>query len=171
VDPAPAPVSVVKRIGRFVLDLIELHIPTAAFATLFIAFILQIFNRYFLRPLTWPEEYALIAFIWTALLGGLYAKRMGSHVEFTIVYDMMSPRVRRIMRIAGNVLVIVALVIAIRPSAEYISFMGFKKSNVLRIPMNLAYTPFVVFLVMMTGRLIVDVVRDLRGDTGSEESR
>jgi TRAP-type C4-dicarboxylate transport system permease small subunit len=171
VDPAPAPVTVVKRIGRLVLDLIELHIPTAAFATLFIAFILQIFNRYFLRPLTWPEEYALIAFIWTALLGGLYAKRMGSHVEFTIVYDMMSPRVRRIMRIAGNVLVIVALVIAIRPSAEYISFMGFKKSNVLRIPMNLAYTPFVVFLVMMTGRLIVDVVRDLRRDTGSEESR
>lgn len=170
-DPAPAPSSAVKRVGRFVLDLIELHIPTAAFATLFIAFILQIFNRYFLRPLTWPEEYALIAFIWTALLGGLYAKRMGSHVEFTIVYDMMSPRVRRVMRITGNLLVIAALVIAIRPSAEYVSFMSFKKSNVLRIPMNVAYTPFIIFLVMMTGRLLVDVFRDLRHDAETEEPR
>lgn len=164
VMPVPA-----KKLGRLLLDTVELHIPTAVFAILFGVFILQIFNRYFLRPLTWPEELVLIAFIWTALLGGLYAKRTNSHVEFTVIYDLASPRVQLWMRVIGNILLITAFLIALEPSWEYVDFMAFKKSNVLRIPMNLAFTPFVVFLLIILARLVRDVVIDIAVLLGRRE--
>lgn len=153
--------SFVKKTGRVLIDVVEVHVPTAVFAMLFGVFILQIFNRYFLRPLTWPEELVLIAFIWTALLGGLYAKRTNSHVEFTVIYDLIPPRKQLWMRLAGNLLLVTAFLIALEPSWEYVDFMAFKKSNVLRIPMNWAFFPFVVFLVVMTVRLIRDIVLDI----------
>lgn len=153
---------ILKRSFKIVLDVVEVHLPTLVFFALFSAFILQIFNRYFLRPLLWPEEFALIAFIWTALLGALYAKRDDRHVVFTVVYDSASPTVQRWMRVIGNLLLIVAFAVAFVPVIDYVDFMSYKRSNVLRIPMNFAYSPFVVFLVVMTGRLVVDLARDMR---------
>ncbi len=151
-----------KIAAKGLLDIVELHVPTVVFAALFGVFIMQIVNRYFFRPLTWPEEFALIAFIWTALLGGLYAKRTDQHVAFTVVYDLMPLQVQRLMRILGNLLLVTAFAIALLPSLDYVRFMAFKRSNVLRIPMNWAYAPFIVFLVVMIGRLGWDIYRDIR---------
>lgn len=145
------------------LDAIEIYVPLLSFVLLILAFLLQIFFRYFLVPLTWPEEFVLLCFIWTALLGGLYAKRTNSHVKFTVIYDALSPRNQTWMRIAGNLLVFAAFCIVLVPAYEYVDFMSFKKSNVLKIPMNLAFSPFVVFLVLMIIRLGYDIAVDIRG--------
>ena len=143
----------IKRSGSFLLDLIEIYIPSLTFITLFLAFLLQIFYRYFLVPLTWPLELTLLCFIWTALLGGLYADRDDSHVQFTIIYDMAKPKTQLWMRLIGNFMLFASFCIALYPSYDYVAFMAFKKSNVMKIPMNLAYSPFVVFLAFMIGRL------------------
>ncbi|MCK5201910.1 MAG: TRAP transporter small permease [Spirochaetales bacterium] len=157
-----------KRSGSFVLDLIEVYIPSITFILLFVAFLLQIFYRYFLVPLTWPLELTLLCFIWTALLGGLYAKRDNSHVQFTIVYDMVKPKTQLWMRLIGNFMLFVSFCIALYPSYDYVVFMAYKKSNVMKIPMNLAYSPFVVFLVFMIGRLGYDLFIDFKKLTKGE---
>ncbi len=153
----------VRSVGAFLVDVIELYLPMGAFFVLFVSFMTQIVCRYFFKPLIWPEELSLICFVWTALLGGLYAKRTGAHVAFGMVYDSARPGTRRYMRIAGNVIMLAAFVIAFLPSWSYIDFMSFKKSDALRIPMNIAYFPFMIFLADMIVRLVVDIVRDLRG--------
>ncbi len=148
------------RTGKFLLQLIELYIPVAAFVVLFISFMTQIVCRYFFKPLIWPEELSLICFVWVALLGGLYAKRDNSHVAFAMVYDAAKPRTQVLMRIAGNVLLLVAFAAALIPSWEYVRFMGYKHSDALKIPMTLAYFPFVVFLVDIIVRLAIDIAKD-----------
>jgi hypothetical protein len=40
--------------------------------------------------------------------------------------------------------------------------MGFKKSNVLQIPMDVAFSPFLVFLAFMLGRIGKDILIDLK---------
>jgi TRAP-type C4-dicarboxylate transport system permease small subunit len=45
-----------------------------------------------LVPLTWPMELTLICFVWTALLGGLFAKRTDDHVSFSMIYDAVTPK-------------------------------------------------------------------------------
>ena len=150
-----------KKGFKFLLDVIEVYTPMAAFIVLFTVFMLGIFFRYFLAPLTWTLELSLICFIWTALLGGLYAKRTDSHVKFTLIYDMVSPKKQLWMRLVGNGLLLTAFGMAFYPSLNYVLFMGFKKSNVLKIPMDAAFAPFVVFMAFMTGRLIHDLYKDL----------
>ncbi len=149
-----------EKPGKFLLDLIELYIPALAFVALFVAFMTQIVCRYFFTPLTWPEELSLLCFCWVALLGGLYAKRSESHVAFGMVYDLLKPRGKARMRLAGNSLLLVAFAIAVKPCWDYVFMMSYRKSDVLKIPMQWAYFPFVVFLVDMIVRLAIDIWRD-----------
>lgn len=155
--------KLVKIFCLFNLDVVEKYIPMVVFLVLFSTFILQIFCRYFMVPLTWPLELTLISFIWVTLLGGLYAKRTDSHVAFTMVYDAVGPKAQLFMRLTGNCMLFTAFCIALYPSYDYVIFMGFKKSNVLRIPMDFAFFPFVVFLVFMLGRIGRDLIDDLVG--------
>ncbi len=149
------------RTGKFLLNLIELYVPVAAFVVLFLSFMTQIVCRYFFKPLIWPEELSLICFVWVALLGGLYAKRDNSHVAFAMLYDAQKPRTQTWMRVAGNILLLVAFAAALVPSWEYVIFMGYKHSDALKISMTLAYFPFVIFLVDIIVRLAVDIIGDI----------
>jgi TRAP-type C4-dicarboxylate transport system permease small subunit len=66
------------------------------------------------------------------------------------------------MRIVGNALVFIAFSISLYPTYRYINFMSFKKSDVLKIPMNIAFSPYLVFLIIMIGRLGYDIVTDFK---------
>jgi len=152
----------IKKAGKFIIDLIELYVPIVTFSTLFISFMTQIVARYLFKPLIWPEELSLMCFVWTALLGGLYAKRDNSHVAFSMIYDAVKPRAQTWMRIVGNGLLLFAFAAALYPSWEYVIFMSYKHSDALKISMTVAYFPFVVFLVDISIRLAIDVVQDIK---------
>jgi TRAP-type C4-dicarboxylate transport system permease small subunit len=158
-----------KKSGSFVLNIAELYVPAAAFTSLFVVFMVQVFSRYFLVPLTWPLEFTLMAFIWLTLFGACFAYRESSHVIFTLIYDRVKPKIQTVMRIMGNSLLFIAFSMSLYPSYKYVAFMSFKKSDVLKVPMNLVFSPYVVFLLIMMGRLGYDVFVDLRklfkGDT------
>ncbi len=152
----------IQKIGKFLVDTVEVYIPFTAFSVLFLVFILGIVFRYFFRPLTWTLELSLMCFIWTSLLGGIFAKRDDSHVMFTMLYDSVGPLAQLWMRISGNILLIVSFIIGLIPSWNYVHFMNYKKSNVLKIPMDIVFFPFVIFLAFMIGRFTIDVVKDLK---------
>ncbi len=150
------------RVGSIILEIAEKYVPAIAFSSLFIVFMVQVFFRYFLVPLTWPLEFTLMAFIWLTLFGACYAQRYRSHVVFSLIYDKNKPRTQLCMRIAGNALLVISFCIALYPSYKYVTFMNFKKSDVLKIPMNIVFLPYLFFLVIMIGRLGYDLFTDLR---------
>jgi TRAP-type C4-dicarboxylate transport system permease small subunit len=152
-----------KRIGQILLDIPEKYISAFAFTILFLVFVLQIFFRYVLnRPLTWPYEVSIFAFIWTAVLGACFAKRQNSHVVFSLVYDRMSPAGRLVFRLIGNTGILVAFCVALYPTFDFIKFMNIDKSTVLRIPFSIGYGPYLVFMVLIIGRVGYDLFRDVR---------
>lgn len=152
-----------KKTFLFLLDLLEIYIPVAAFSIMFIVFLLQVFMRYvFNSPLTWPYEVTLIGFIWAALLGACLARRFHEHVAFGLLYDLLSPGRQLFLRLAGNAIIIAAFGVALLPSIDYIAFVNFQKTAVLRIPLSIAYAPFAVFLLLVVGRTVYDVVIDLK---------
>ncbi len=153
---------VLSKTGRFLINVIEVYVPVITFVVLFLSFMTQIVARYFFKPLLWPEELSLMCFVWTALLGGIYAKRENAHVAFSMVYDAVKPRTQAWMHITGNVMMLFAFVLAFYPSWKYVSFMGYKKSDVLLIPMNIVFMPFMVFLADMIVRVVIDIVVDVR---------
>jgi len=94
--------------------------------------------------------------------------RDSSHVKFGLIYDMAKPKTKIWMRIIGNFLLIISFCIALFPTYRYIDFMSFKRSNVLKIPMNIAFSPFIVFMLIMIGRigynLFIDMKKLYRGE-------
>jgi len=151
-----------KSILLFLLDIVELYLPMLAFLTIYLCFMIQIVSRYFFTPLMWPEELALLSFIWACLLGALYAKRNESLVAFTLIYDKASDRGRAVMRIAGNLLLVAAFAISFKPSLDFVVFIGYQKSSVLYLPMNFVSSAYLIFLVDITVRYVVDIVKDIR---------
>jgi TRAP-type C4-dicarboxylate transport system permease small subunit len=161
--------KLLKRAGSFLLNVVERDIPTLTFSALFVVFMVQVVCRYLFVPLTWPLEFTLIAFIWTTVLGACFAQRDYSHVMFTLIYDRTKPKGQLIMRILGNLLMFSSFSIALYPSYKFVNFMSFKRSDVLKIPMNIAFSPFIVFLVIIIVRfgydLVVDIRKLFRGET------
>ena len=152
-----------RRTGQLILDILEKYIPAVTFSVMFSVFVLQIFFRYMLnRPLTWPYEITIFAFIWTAVLGACYAQRHQVHVVFSLVYDRLNPRGRLFCRIAGNLLIFTSFCIAFYPTYAFVQFMKIDKSTVLKIPFNIAFFPYIVFLLLIIGRVGYDLFVDLK---------
>ena len=151
-----------KSLLLFLLDVVELYLPMIAFLTIYVCFMIQIISRYFFTPLMWPEELALLSFIWACLLGALYAKRSDTLVMFTLIYDRTSDRGRAVMRIVGSLLLVAAFAISFKPSLDFVVFMSYKHSSVLYIPMNLMSSSYLIFLVDITIRYVIDIVKDIR---------
>jgi TRAP-type C4-dicarboxylate transport system permease small subunit len=161
--------AALKKIFALILDIFEVYIPVTTFSIMFVVFLIQIFFRYvFNSPLTWPYEITVIAFIWTTLLGACYAKRCGTHVCFGVIYDSLAPQKQLVFRLLGNAIIFLAFGIALYPSWDYINFMQFQKSTVVRIPLNVAYAPFIVFLLLILGRTAYEMIADLKKLVRSE---
>jgi TRAP-type C4-dicarboxylate transport system permease small subunit len=155
--------ALLKRTGMFILDTLEIYIPTVTFTIMFLVFILQVFFRYFLNnPLTWPPEVISMTFIWTTVLGACYAQRTGEHVAFSLLYDHASPKVQIAMRLLGNGLIAGTFLIALKPAYDYVTFMSFRSSIVLRIPFTVIFAPFVVFLTLIIGRMLHAIAVDIK---------
>ena len=155
--------ALLKKTGSIVLDTLEIYIPTVAFTIMFLVFILQVFYRYFLNnPLTWPPEVISMTFIWTTVLGACYAQRSGEHVAFSLLYDKVPAKVQLAMRLLGNGLIAVTFLIALKPAFDYVQFMSFRSSIVLKIPFSVIYFPFVVFLILIIGRMSYAVFVDIK---------
>ena len=151
-----------KKIGSFILDIVEIYTPVVVFILLFCVFMLGIFFRYFRHPLTWTLEFTLMAFIWLVLFGACFAKRKSSHIKFTMIYDKLKTKSKTWMRIVGNALVFIAFSISFLPTYRYIIFMSYKKSTALRVPMSIVYFPYIVFLIIMIARLGYDIITDIK---------
>ena len=152
-----------KKMGCFLLDLCEIYIPATAFLIMFTVFVLEIFCHYFFNyPLTWAYEVTVFGFIWTVILGAAYATRSGAHVMFDLLYEKQSPQVQRYMRIVGNAVLAVGFSITIPTSYQFIKFMAFEKSSVLRIPFHIGYAPYLAFWLIVVGRAIYNIAQDMR---------
>jgi TRAP-type C4-dicarboxylate transport system permease small subunit len=101
-------------------------------------------------------------FIWTTLFGACYAMRDETHVRFTLIYDNSAPKVKFWMRIIGNLILLISFIIAFIPTYNWVNFMSFKKSNVLKVPMNIVFFPYIIFMIIMMGRIAYNLYIDIR---------
>ncbi|MEF2072654.1 TRAP transporter small permease [Consotaella aegiceratis] len=118
------------------------------FLTAFSGFMIQVFYRYVLNhPLAWTEEYTMIAFMWTVFWSAAFMVGIREHVSFDVVYDVVSPSTQRVLAIVAMIFLVVAFVMLIPATWDYLTFMMRKKSPVLRVRMHWVYGCYILFLV------------------------
>jgi len=153
----------IKKIWRFLVDLIEIYLPVVSFFSMFLAFILQIFTRYILgSQVEWTYEVTVIGLMWVVAFGGCYASRLREHVSFTMLYDKMGVKGRALTEIISNIFLISAFVIMFFPVLEFIDFMKIKKTAVMKVPISVLYAPFVFFIISSTVYLTRDTITAIK---------
>jgi TRAP-type transport system small permease protein len=146
---------------KFIANVCNVYIPAVAFVILFLTFVVQIFSRYFFNhPLPWTYEVTVVSYTWVAVLAAGYARRVNEHVTFGVVYDKLNETGKTIFRILGNILIASTYIILIYPAYDDISFLSFKSTSVLKIPMDIVFYPFVVFLAFCIVYSLVDISKD-----------
>lgn len=160
--------SRLRKVLKFVWDCFEVYLPAVLIFGLFATFVLQIFMRYVLRsPLTWSFELTLFLYVYVVLLGSCNALRTNEHVQFTMVYDAVSPKVKAWMDVISAILIVIIFTMAM-PSVIYYSLFikvaSMKKTTVLRIPYKYMYMAF-LYMLWSSGCLqIVRAVQRFRTD-------
>ncbi|HWP50632.1 MAG TPA: TRAP transporter small permease [Clostridia bacterium] len=150
-----------KKAVLWLRDCVEIYIPVLAFLGLFCVFVMQIFFRYILRsPKPWSMEVTSMCYVWVVLLGACYAQRKKSHVTFTLIYDMLSVKLKSFTAFLGNMIIFIALAVSVSPTWDYIQFMKVQKSSVLKVGLNYIFAPYMVFLGMMLLYTAIDLYED-----------
>ena len=139
------------------------------FTTAFLGFIVQIFFRYVVnRPILWTEEVTMIAFGWTVFWAAAFMVNIREHVTFDVVYEVMTPQVKRIMAIFSMVVLIGCCVLLVPATWDYLEFLLRKRSPVLRISMTWIYGCYLLFVVNFTIQAAVRLWRLFTPEWGKQ---
>lgn len=132
-------------------------IAAMALAAIFITFILQIFTRYAakiawvmpipavsdwmlsLEPLRWTVYLISLLWVWLIFFACSFIVRERDHVAFDIFYHAMPPKGRKVMAIAGALIMIGVMLYSFAPTWEAIMvsrLMELKKLQTLRVPIT-----------------------------------
>ena len=153
--------NILKRSFYKLRDIFEIYIPVIAFTVMFMTFIVQIIARYvFKYPLTWAYEVTIIGFSWTVIFGASYAMRTRSHVKFTLIYDMLSGKKAALLRLSGNVIILIAFIALVVPSIDYVLFMNFQSTSVFKIRLSWIFSAFIYFLASMIIYTVAEITED-----------
>ena len=159
----------VTKAAKIMLDIVDIYIPSVLFLVLFACFLLGIFFRYALNaPQSWTFELSTICYLAVGVLSWGIAHRTDENVVFDMLYNNMSPKVKCIMRMISNFLIMVTAALLIAPSVTYIMSMAGLRAQTLPIPRSVIFVPFTVSFVMATARslcrLVLDVLAFRNGD-------
>ncbi len=123
-------------------------VSAALFATMFLAFMIQIVSRYvFNHPVQWSLELCSLSYIWLVFWSSDLLMTEKQHIRFDLLYHMMPTKPRRIVAITNTAALGIIFLIALPTTLEYIGFMGRRSTLILHIPFDIAYACFGIFMV------------------------
>lgn len=118
----------VEKIEKIVERLLYFLV-CATFAVLIFACVLQIFTRFVLNnSLSWTEELARYAFIWSNFLGAAICTQKESHATVTAVTDLLPAKAQTVLKMAVSLIVILV--------AGVLIWYGFKVAYAVRLQLS-----------------------------------
>jgi len=134
------------------------------FLTLFIVFVIQVTARFgFNRPMAWTDEAAVILYVWVILWSAAFVVPEKEHVAFDLIWNSVNLPTRKVMRVAGNLLIGGVALYGIPATWDYVHFMKRESSPVLGISFMLVFLPFVLLLVALVVRSASAIWNAYRG--------
>jgi TRAP-type C4-dicarboxylate transport system permease small subunit len=81
------------------------------------------------------------------------------HVAFDLLYAELGDRAKRMVAVAGTLVVAGLFAAALPATADYVRFMGRKRTAVLGIRFDLVFGCFLLFLAAVAARAVARLVR------------
>lgn len=104
-------------------------------------------------PQTWTDEAVTILATWVVFWTGAFVLRWSEFISFDLVYSIVPPQVRRWLLLAGSSTFVLVFAWLIWEIIDFINFMAFFRTDMMRIRLDLVYSIFALFLIVMSVRL------------------
>lgn len=151
-----------RSLIRHLLDNFEDEVASVLLAVITVILVLQICTRYFMGdPLSWTEEVSRHLFVWLVFFGASGAIRDRSHIVVDVVNTLMPARIRRLVMLGSNLLVLFFLINVLYWGARAVGRMWQLTTATLEIPFGLVYTVFPITAILMIIRTLVQMREDL----------
>ncbi|MEM1400317.1 MAG: TRAP transporter small permease subunit [Pseudomonadota bacterium] len=157
-------------------------------ALMFLTFVLQITIRYTARlgwiaeavPILdptrygWTLEFCLLLWIWIIFAGCAFVVRDQDHVTFDVLYNSVSPGLRRWFLIIGGLIIAGGLAISIEPTWSKFHILRLKQTATLKqlvgdwVRMRDVYSVYMVFLIAVSLRYAWAALIAMRGSQETE---
>ena len=145
------------------MDILEIYIPSISIITLFVAFFMQIFSRYVLNtPMVWPYEVAQISYVIAIMLGTCYADRTQENINFSIVYDAVSPKMQKVFDLVSHAMIVGVLGFSLHSLIPFYEFFMTRYYVVLKVPLGIVYFPYVPFVIITICRYLKRLIHLIR---------
>lgn len=153
----------IKRVGRFLLDTVEIYIPTVAFSIMFVSFVVQVFFRYVVCfPLTWTFELCQMTFLWAGILGACYTLRKNEHVVFGLIYDSLGQRGRCICDIFAGFICVASLGLLVQPTIKYLNQISKRFPATIKVSFAVVFLPFLLMVIISIVRFSLDIFHAMK---------
>ena len=130
---------------------------------LFLVLLAGVFARYGLgRPLAWADELAVVLFVWLVFWTSAFVLRTREHVAFDVVYELLPPRVQRILIVTGAATCAALLAYSWPKIADYIAFLWRERTPVLQWRQDWIYVCFTIFIAMAALRFAATAIDAVR---------
>lgn len=134
------------------------------FLALFLVFLIQIGARFgFDKPLPWTDELAVVLYLWVILWASAFMVRDREHVVFDLLWNSVHTGTRRVMKLAGHLMIGGLALAALPASWDYVHFMAREGTPVLGISYQWVFMPFMFLLLALVARSARGVWQALRG--------
>ncbi|MCZ8377164.1 MAG: TRAP transporter small permease subunit [Beijerinckiaceae bacterium] len=140
--------SLIHRARILALDIAALML-----GALFIVFLIQIAARYvFNAPALWTLEACLTLWLWVVFWGGAFVLQEKDHVRFDVLYIAVGRNMRRAFAIISAIAIGGGMLAALPATWSYITFYQIKRSAVIGIRLDIVFSIYAVFAVMLVIR-------------------
>ncbi|MCZ8261493.1 MAG: TRAP transporter small permease subunit [Beijerinckiaceae bacterium] len=140
--------SLIHRARMLALDIAALML-----GALFIVFLIQIAARYvFNAPALWTLEACLTLWLWVVFWGGAFVLQEKDHVRFDVLYIAVGRNLRRAFAMISAIAIGGGMLAALPATWSYISFYQIKRSAVLGIRLDIVFSIYGIFAVMLVIR-------------------
>ena len=134
------------------------------FLLMFALFVIQVTARFvFDKPITWTDEAVVILYVWIILWGCAAIVPEREQVMFDLIWNSVGLRARQVMQIAGNLMLGGLALAGLPASWDYVHFMNREGTPVLNVSFMWVYLPFVLLLVALVIRAMLNIRNALRG--------
>lgn len=148
-----------KIIGKKIMDVLGIVIPSITFVVIFVTFMISIVSRYcFKTPVTWSYEVSVLGYMWTMFFGVGKAMETDDHVVFGLIYDTLRPFGQFLFKAIYNIFLLLLLVICFVPCVESM-FSKQMVTGVLKLPYTVVFAPFIYMMAEVIIRSGINVYK------------
>ncbi len=151
---------IVKKI-MYYFERIQLIVAVISLLTIIVSITLGVIFRYFIFPLQWVEEIAILAFVWLSFFGASVAYYRKKHIVADFLVSLFSEKKQLQLRIIVYILVLCFLVIAAIATIRLVFESGHimrSKTVIVGIPRMYDFLPLLIIWPYMAMLCVIDII-------------